>query len=50
MRAVGRLVHESGRLFLADSDLLDDSGDLLGRGSGVFTRSSIALDASIGYA
>jgi uncharacterized protein (TIGR00369 family) len=50
MRAVGRIVHESGRLFMAESDLFDDAGKLLGRGSGVFTRSSIALDASIGYA
>ncbi|HSE68912.1 MAG TPA: PaaI family thioesterase [Gemmatimonadales bacterium] len=50
MRAMGRVVHESGRLFMAESDLFDDAGKLLGRGSGVFTRSSIALDPSIGYA
>jgi len=50
MRAVGRVIHESGRLFMAESDLFDDAGRRLGRGSGVFTRSSIALDASIGYA
>ena len=50
MRAVGRLVHESGRLFMAESDLLDEAGKLLARGSGVFTRSAIPLDPSIGYA
>jgi len=50
MRAVGRLVHASGRLFMAEADLLDEAGQLLARGSGVFTRSAIPLDPSIGYA
>jgi len=50
LRAVGRLVHASGRLLMAESELLDDAGELLARGSGVFTRSGIALDPSIGYA
>jgi uncharacterized protein (TIGR00369 family) len=50
LHAVGRVSHGSGRLFLAEADLLDNSGRLLGRGSGVFTRSSILLDPSIGYA
>ncbi|HEX3234692.1 MAG TPA: PaaI family thioesterase [Gemmatimonadales bacterium] len=49
MRAVGRLLHGSGRLFLAEADLFDNVGKLLGRGSGVFTRSAIPLDPSIGY-
>ena len=31
-------------------DLFDDGGKLLGRGSGVFTRSAIPLDPGIGYA
>ena len=35
---------------MAESDLLDEAGKLLARGSGVFTRSAIALDPSIGYA
>jgi uncharacterized protein (TIGR00369 family) len=47
--AIGRLRHASGRLFLADADLLDGAGRLVGQGSGVFTRSTIALDASVGY-
>jgi len=50
LRAVGRLLHGSGRLFLAEAELLDGEGQLLGRGSGVFTRSSIPLDPAIGYA
>ena len=50
VRAVGRLLHGSRRLFLAEADLFDSGGRLLGRGSGVFTRSGIPLDASIGYA
>ena len=50
VRAVGRLLHGSGRLFLAEADLFDSDGKLLGRGSGVFTRSAIPLDPSIGYA
>jgi uncharacterized protein (TIGR00369 family) len=50
LRAVGRLVHRSGRLLLAEAELLDSVGQLLALGSGVFTRSAIALDPSIGYA
>lgn len=49
LRAAGRVVHRGGRLFLAESELKDDAGQLLARGSGVFTKSSIALDPSIGY-
>ena len=50
LRAVGHLLHGGGRLFLAESTLLDSAGAMLGRGTGVFTRSSISLDPSIGYA
>jgi uncharacterized protein (TIGR00369 family) len=50
VRAVGRLLHGGGRLFLAEADLFDDERTLLGRGSGVFTRSAIPLDPRIGYA
>jgi uncharacterized protein (TIGR00369 family) len=50
LRAVGRLVHASGRLFFAEAELVDGEGLLLGRGSGVFTRSSIPLDPAVGYA
>jgi len=49
LRAAGRVVHASGRLFLAESQLFDAADQLLGQGSGLFTRSSIALDATVGY-
>ena len=49
IRSVGRTVHQSGRLLLAESHLFDGDGRLLGQGSGTFTRSSIRLDAAIGY-
>jgi len=49
LRARGRVVHGGGRLFTAESHLYDDAGTLLGQGAGVFTRSSIALDPSVGY-
>jgi uncharacterized protein (TIGR00369 family) len=49
LHAIGRLRHESGRLFMAEADLRDAAERLLGYGSGVFTRSAIALDASVGY-
>jgi uncharacterized protein (TIGR00369 family) len=49
LHSIGRLRHESGRLFLAEAELLDEAGRLLGHGSGIFTRSTIALDASVGY-
>src|SRR5262245_4208730 len=50
LRAVGRLLHGGGRLFFAESDLWNDNGELLAHGSGVFARSAISLDSSIGYA
>jgi uncharacterized protein (TIGR00369 family) len=50
LRAVGRIIHVGGRLFFAESTLFNDAGELLGHGSGVFTRSSIALTPAVGYA
>ena len=49
LRADGRVVHVGGRLLVAESELRDDAGHLLARGSGIFTRSSIALTPDIGY-
>jgi uncharacterized protein (TIGR00369 family) len=48
--AVGQVVHESGRLLVAESELRDDTGRLLAKGSGTFIRSRILLTADIGYA
>jgi len=50
LRAKGRVVHEAGRLLVAESELRDDAGRLLAKGSGTFTRSRIPLTAEIGYA
>jgi uncharacterized protein (TIGR00369 family) len=49
LRAVGRALHGGGRLFLAESELVNAAGELLGHGSGVFSRSSIPLSAEVGY-
>jgi uncharacterized protein (TIGR00369 family) len=43
MRAVGRVVHQSRQLFLAEAELLNQDGKQVARGSGSFMRSSIAL-------
>jgi uncharacterized protein (TIGR00369 family) len=50
MRADGRVVHRSQRLFLAEAELVDGEGRTIGRGSGSFMRSTIALSADVGYA
>jgi uncharacterized protein (TIGR00369 family) len=47
--ALGRLVHESGRLLIAESELRDHAGKLLAKGIGTFTRSRIPLTEEIGY-
>jgi len=49
INARGRLVHESGRLLVAESELRDHAGKLLAKGSGTFTRSRIPLTEEIGY-
>jgi uncharacterized protein (TIGR00369 family) len=49
LRAVGRVVHEAGRLIVAESELRDEGGNLLAKGTGTFTRSRIPLTAEIGY-
>ena len=50
LRALGRVVHEGGRLVVAEAEVRDGAGQLLAKGSGVFTRSRIALTEEIGYA
>jgi len=50
IRAVGRVTHEAGRLFVGESELLDASGRLLAKGIGTFTRSGIPLGPQVGYA
>jgi uncharacterized protein (TIGR00369 family) len=48
MVATGRAVHQSKRLFLAES-VIDVGGKVVGRGNGSFMRSAIRLEEKIGY-
>lgn len=41
--ARGWVLHEAGRLYVAESELHDSDGRLLAKGSGTFTRSRIPL-------
>jgi acyl-coenzyme A thioesterase PaaI-like protein len=43
LMATGSIVHETGRLLFAQSELHDDSGRLLATGTGTFTRTAILL-------
>jgi uncharacterized protein (TIGR00369 family) len=49
LKASGRIVHRSQRLFLAESELVNGEGREVARGSGVFMRSTIALSPELGY-
>ena len=49
MSARGRVLHEGGRLLVAESELRDEVGGLLAVGSGTFARSRIPLNADVGY-
>lgn len=50
VKAVGRVVHRSRRLYLAESQLVDSDGKEIARGSGSFVPSDIPLSPEIGYA
>lgn len=49
LRATGRVVHASRRLFIAEAVVSDAQGREVARGSGTFMRSAIALDERVGY-
>jgi uncharacterized protein (TIGR00369 family) len=49
IRSVGGVKFKSTNLFIADSELFDENGKLVGRGSGNFMRSKIPLTEEIGY-
>jgi uncharacterized protein (TIGR00369 family) len=49
MRATGRVVYRSRRLFVAEAELVDQDGKEIGRGSGTFMRSAKSLSPEIGY-
>jgi uncharacterized protein (TIGR00369 family) len=50
MSATGRVVNASRNLWIAESTLVDGNGKKLGRGSGSFMRSKIALAGAMGFA
>ena len=47
--AEGRWVSGKRRVFVAESRLVDAEGDEIGRGTGTFMRSRIALSSLDGY-
>jgi uncharacterized protein (TIGR00369 family) len=49
MKATGRVVHRSRRLFLAEAELVDANGREIGRGNGTFMRSALPLSPKLGY-
>jgi uncharacterized protein (TIGR00369 family) len=49
MWAAGRVVQASRRLFVAESELVDERGKPVARGSGTFLRSEIRLDEGVRY-
>ncbi len=49
MRAVGRIVHAGKNLFVAEAELFNEQGGVIGRGSGAFVKSKIPLSAGVGY-
>lgn len=49
LRARGRVVHASKRLFVAESEVVNSEGHEVARGSGTFMRSNVALDSVSGY-
>ena len=49
MKATGKVVHASRRLYLAEGEAFDAQGRLIARGSGSFMRSTIPLNAEVGY-
>ena len=50
MRATGRVVHQSRRLFIADAQAADEEGQEVARGTGTFMRSETPLGPELGYA
>jgi uncharacterized protein (TIGR00369 family) len=49
MKSIGRVVHRSQRVFVAESEVVDSKGRIIARGSGTFMRSTIPLSPEINY-
>jgi acyl-coenzyme A thioesterase PaaI-like protein len=50
VRAEGRWISGRRRVLVAESRLIDADGEEIGRGTGTFQRSRIALSGLAGYA
>jgi uncharacterized protein (TIGR00369 family) len=48
MVSQGRVVHQSKRLFVAESTI-EVAGKVVARGNGTFMRSAVRLDSKVGY-
>ncbi|MDH3253832.1 MAG: PaaI family thioesterase [Acidobacteriota bacterium] len=49
MVGIGKVVHSGSRMFIAEGQVVDQSGRIVGRGSGSFMRSDIVLNERVGY-
>ena len=49
MKSIGRVVHRSRRVFVADSEVVDSNGQVIAQGSGTFMRSTIPLSPEVNY-
>ena len=49
MKSIGRVVHRSQRVFVAESEVFDSDGWEIARGSGTFIRSTIPLSPEVNY-
>lgn len=49
VKAIGKVVHQDRRQFIAEAVLYDSAGNEIARGSGVFVRSKVRLSENIGY-
>lgn len=49
MKATGRVIYRSRRVFIAESKLVDADGREIARGSGTFLKSKIPLSPELGY-
>jgi uncharacterized protein (TIGR00369 family) len=49
MRATGRVVQASRRLFVAEAELVDADGRLIATGTGTFMRSGVTLGPKVDY-
>ena len=50
IHAVGRVTEQGERRILAEAELFNSDGVLVGRGAGSFARSQIALTPAVHYA